>query len=43
MSNTASDVWAYCAYRSAKNKALLKSNMLKSRIYRRKSTGKPVP
>nr|WP_246205097.1 transposase [Altericroceibacterium indicum] len=37
-SNTASDVWADSAYRSSKNEALLKSNMLKSRIHRRKPT-----
>jgi IS5 family transposase len=42
-SNTASDVWADSAYRSARNEALLKSNMLKSRIHRRKPKGKPMP
>ena len=31
------------AYRSSKNEALLKSNMLKSRIHRRKPKGKPMP
>ena len=41
--NTAADVWADSAYRSAKNEALLKSNMLKSRIHRRKPKGKPMP
>ena len=41
--NTASTVWADSAYRSAKNEALLKSNMLKSRIHRRKPKGKPMP
>jgi transposase, IS5 family len=41
--NTAGDVWADSAYRSAKNEALLKSNMLKSRIHRRKPLGKPMP
>ena len=42
-SNTAGDVWADSAYRSAKNEALLKSNMLNSRIHRRKPKGKPMP
>ena len=42
-SNTASDVWADSAYRSAKNEAFLKSNMLKSRIHRRKPKGRPMP
>ena len=42
-SNTAGDVWADSAYRSSKNEALLKSNMLKSRIHRRKPKGKPMP
>jgi hypothetical protein len=42
-SNTAADVWADSAYRSSKNEALLKSNMLKSRIHRRKPKGKPMP
>ncbi len=41
--NTASDVWADSAYRSAKNEALLKSNMLKIRIHRRKPKGRPMP
>ncbi len=41
--NTASDVWADSAYRSARNEALLKSNMLKSRIHRRKPKGRPMP
>lgn len=41
--NTAGDVWADSAYRSAKNEALLKSNMLKSRIHRRKPKGRPMP
>jgi len=36
-------VWADSAYRSAKNEALLKSNMLKSRIHRRKPKGRPMP
>ena len=42
-SNTAGDVWADSAYRSARNEALLKSNMLKSRIHRRKPKGRPMP
>lgn len=42
-SNTASDVWADSAYRSSKNKAWLKANMLKSRIHGRKPKGKPMP
>ena len=41
--NTAGDVWADSAYRSAKNEALLKSNMLKSRIHRREPKGRPMP
>ncbi len=42
-SNTAGDVWADSAYCSAKNEALLKSNVLKSRFHRRKPEGKPMP
>jgi hypothetical protein len=42
-SNTAGDVWAASAYRSAKNEALLKNNMLKSRIHPRKPNGRPMP
>ena len=42
-SNTASDVWADTAYRSARNEAWLKSNMFNSRIHRRKPKGKPMP
>jgi IS5 family transposase len=34
--NTAGDVWADSAYRSSKNEAWLKANMLNSRIHRRK-------
>lgn len=41
--NTAGDVWADSAYRSAKSEALLKSNMLESCIHRRKSKGRPMP
>lgn len=42
-SNTATDVWANSAYRSAKNEAWLNANMLKSRIHRRKPKGKLMP
>jgi hypothetical protein len=41
--NTAGDVWADSAYRSSKNEAWLKANMLNSRIHRRKPKGKPMP
>lgn len=41
--NTAGDVWADSAYRSSKNEAWLKANMLKSRIHRRKPKGRPMP
>lgn len=41
--NTAGDVWADSAYRSQKNEAWLKSNMLKSRIHHRKPKGKAMP
>ncbi len=41
--NTAGDVWADSAYRSKKNEAWLKANMLKSRIHRRKPQGKAMP
>jgi IS5 family transposase len=41
--NTASDICADSAYLSSKNEAWLKANMLKSRIYRRKPKGRPMP
>jgi IS5 family transposase len=41
--NTASDVWADTAYRSAKNEAMLKTRGLVSRIHRKKPQGKPMP
>ena len=41
--NTASDVWADSAYRSAKNEKWLNAHMLTSRIHRRKPAGKPMP
>ncbi|MCZ8227661.1 transposase [Novosphingobium sp.] len=41
--NIAGDVWADSAYRSSKNEAWLKANMLKSRIHRRKPKGRPMP
>jgi transposase, IS5 family len=40
--NTASDVWADTAYRSAKNEALLAGRGLISRIHRKKPKGKPM-
>jgi IS5 family transposase len=42
-SNTASDVWADTAYRSAKNEEMLGRRGLVSRIHRKKPTGKPMP
>jgi len=41
--NTASDVWADTAYRSAKNEAMLTRRGLVSRIHRKKPKGKPMP
>ena len=41
--NTASDVWADTAYRSAKNEAMLASRGLVSRIHRKKPQGRPMP
>ena len=40
--NTASDVWADTAYRSAKNEALLADRGLVSRIHRKKPKGRPM-
>jgi IS5 family transposase len=42
-SNTASDVWADTAYRSATNEAMLAARGLVSRIHRKKPKGKPMP
>ena len=41
--NTASDVWADTAYRSAKNEAMLARRGLVSRIHRKKPQGWPMP
>lgn len=41
--NTASDVWADTAYRSAKNEAMLKERGFVSRIHRKKPKNKPMP
>ena len=41
--NTASDVWADTAYRSAKNEAMLVGRGLVSRIHRKKPQGRPMP
>lgn len=41
--NTAGDVWVDSAYRSSKNEAWLKANMLNNRIHRRKPKGRPMP
>ena len=41
--NTASDVWADTAYRSAKNEKHLAENGLRSQIHRKKPQGKPMP
>lgn len=41
--NTAGDVWADTAYRSAKNEAWLAERGLVSRIHRKKPPGRPVP
>ncbi|MBC4019449.1 transposase, partial [Siccirubricoccus deserti] len=40
--NTAADVWADTAYRSAKNEAWLAERGLVSRIHRRKPPGRPM-
>jgi hypothetical protein len=42
-SNTASDVWADTAYRSAKNEAMLSRRGFVSRIHRKKPKGRPMP
>lgn len=41
--NTASEVWADTAYRSAKNEAHLKAGGFTSCIHRKKPQGKPLP
>ena len=41
--NTASDVWADTAYRSAKNEGMLSRRGFLSRIHRKKPKGKPMP
>jgi IS5 family transposase len=41
--NTASDVWADTAYRSAKSEAMLSRRGFVSRIHRKKPKGKPMP
>lgn len=41
--NTASDVWADTAYRSAKNEAMLSRRGFVSRIHRKKPQGRPMP
>ncbi len=43
VANTASDVWADSAYRSAKNETWLARHMFTSRIHHRKPKGKPMP
>jgi transposase, IS5 family len=40
--NTASDLWADTAYRSAKNEAMLAARGLVSRIHRKKPKGRPM-
>jgi IS5 family transposase len=42
-SNTASDVWADTAYRSAKNEEMLMRRGFVSQIHRKKPKGKPMP
>ena len=41
--NTASDVWADTAYRSAKNEAMLSRRGFMSRLHRKKPPGRPMP
>jgi IS5 family transposase len=41
--NTASEVWADTAYRSAKNEAMLVARGLVSRIHHKKPMGRPMP
>jgi hypothetical protein len=42
-SNTASNVWADTAYRSAANEAFMKKNGFVSRVHRNKPKGRPMP
>ena len=41
--NTARDVWADSAYRSAENEAWLAAQGMRSHIHRRKPRGRPMP
>jgi IS5 family transposase len=41
--NTASDLWADTAYRSAKNETMLASRDLVSRIHRKRPQGRSMP
>jgi transposase, IS5 family len=41
--NTASDIWADTAYRSAKNEAMLARRGFVSRTHRKKPPGRPMP
>ena len=41
--NTASEVWADTAYRSAKNEEMLAKRGFVSRIHRKKPKGRPLP
>jgi IS5 family transposase len=41
--NTARDVWADSAYRSAENEAWLAAQGMKSQVHRRKPRGRPMP
>ncbi|MEF2074958.1 IS5 family transposase, partial [Consotaella aegiceratis] len=41
--NTASDVWADTAYRSAANETFMAQNGFVSRVHRKKPAGKPMP
>jgi len=43
VTNTASDVWADTAYRSAKNEAMLAARGFVSRLHRKKPKGRPMP
>ena len=41
--NTARDVWADSAYRSAENERWLTANGMKSQVHRKKPRGRPMP
>ena len=41
--NTALDVWADSAYRSAENEAWLTAQRMRSRVHRKKPRGRPMP